>query len=88
MIDIDADDKVDLPNPSANADIVMQESSSADALVLARGASSGAEAALRTGTSSSLPTPPVTNMFALHRVPEDQVGASKETLIQLEVMSE
>ena len=35
-----------------------------------------------------LPTPPATSAIGLQRVPKDQVGASKEALIQLRLMND
>ena len=86
VIDIDVVDKADLPNPTANIEGAMQEPSLAGALASSQGTSSGAGVALGTGTSTLMPTPRETTIFSLHHVPEDQTGASKEELIQLELM--
>ena len=64
----------------------MQEPSLAGVLASSQGTSSGAGVTLGIGTSTLMPTSCETNIFSLHRVPEDQMGASQEALIQLELM--
>lgn len=71
VIHFDGDEKVDLPNPSADADVVIQEPSRTEALALARQTNSGAGAAVGTGTLTPSPAPPAASIFALHHVPED-----------------
>lgn len=38
-------------------------------------------------TTAPAPAPSSLNLFNLSRVPEDQVGASKEAMIQVELMN-
>jgi len=49
-------------------------------------AGAGSAAAPSTALAS-VPTPPV-NIFSLYKVPEDQTGASKEAMIQAELMTQ
>ena len=47
----------------------------------------GGPAAAPSTALASVPTPPV-NIFNLYKVPEDQTGASKEAMIQAELMTQ
>ena len=84
VIQIDADEQVDLPNPAIDADVMMRDASPVQGLPQARGTSSRARSALGTPP----PTPRVTSIIGLQCVPENQVGASKKALIQLKLMND
>ena len=47
----------------------------------------GGFAAAPSTTLASVPTPPI-NIFSQYKVPEDQTGASKEAMIQAELMTQ